>query len=66
MIENQNQYRTTQEMVKKFKQSLFQVQEKKAKEGESLLLNTYISAFQSQIDDLLEEIKDYEIRLNDK
>ena len=64
MIKNETQYRTTQEAIRRFQESLALVQQKKTIEGDSLSLEMHISAFENQISDLLEEIEEYESRLN--
>ena len=63
MIENKRQYQATQEAINKFTTALAEVHKDKAVNGESPRLNMYISAIESQINSLSDELNEYE-RLN--
>jgi len=63
MIENEQQYCITKEQVHKFEQALAKLNQcsKETKQENLLLWEVKKSAWESQLNDLQQEIKDYEL-----
>jgi len=63
MIENEQQYSVTKEQVHKFEQALAKLTEcsKETKQENPLLWQVKKAALESQLNDLQQEIKDYEL-----
>lgn len=62
MIRNERQYRITKAQIRKFESALSQEKEKGLEDDKvhPLLKNAYLDAIQSQLDDLREQLNDYE------
>jgi len=62
MIKNERQYKITKVQLSKFEEALIEMIEVKntANQEDLLLRQVYVEALQSQVDELKEEIQDYE------
>ncbi len=64
MIRNEQQYNTTKEWLQKFEQSVAGIENDESLKADQVRWKLYRDAYQSQVDEFLEEIAEYERLIN--